>query len=288
MLIALIAALALQEPPEQRWLSAGAEIARAMTTAPAECLGRVDPRFAYMVEAGRALFRNPYVFGGEAGEGGLSCQTCHVNGGVNAFLFVDGLSDAPGSVDAASRLLGRTEEDGVRAPTPIPAIAGARARRMHGMEEALGQERAESIRAYIAALDPKRCAGETADRLPSTDLADAARSLRAAIEAGRRGDRAIAQGAMASARAAVGAVFDRFSAADFDEERRRLDAHIRALDALRGGYRLDAESAIADIARALEEEGRTLDARIAGSYYDPAAYAPKDDGVLSRDPEDEF
>jgi hypothetical protein len=271
LIILLAAVMLLQTPPEARWLAEETDLAIAMTEAPKERLRTPDPRDAYLVEAGRSMFRNPYFFSGDAEEGGLSCQTCHVNGGANRNVFADRLSDTPGSIDVTSRLFGRAADNKAFDPKLIPPVADATSKAAHDLDHWIGAEIAAALRAYMAHLSPPYSVSR---RTPSGDLGDAARAVRVTIEARRRGDNAIADSALMSARAATAAVWDRFPPLAFDAERRRLDQFIRRMDALRTGYRLDDEAAALELARDLEEEGRTLDGRMQGSYYDPAAFAP--------------
>jgi mono/diheme cytochrome c family protein len=275
----LFAIALLQTPPEARWFADEADLAIAMTQAPAERLRAPDARDAYAVEAGRALFRNPYFFGGDAEEGGLSCQTCHTNGGANQDLFAHRYSDAPGRVDATSRLMGRLADNDEFDPRPIPPIAGKIGSAAHDLDNWMGEDIAAALRVYVAHLVSPT---DVAPRTPSGDLGDAARAVRVTVEATRRGDMAIADAALKSARAAAASAWDRFPSPEFDEERRRLDQLTRRIDALRTGYRLNDEAAAEELARDLEAEGRTLDARRPGSYYDPATYTP----ILAEEPLD--
>ena len=73
---------------------------------------------------GELAFRSPRILGGEARLGGLSCATCHPNGGTNRQFFVANLSDRPGNVDVSHRLFNPMADDAQFNPLNIPSLRG--------------------------------------------------------------------------------------------------------------------------------------------------------------------
>jgi hypothetical protein len=49
---------------------------------------------SYLVTLGDLAFSSPAILGGVARQGGISCNTCHINGASNPKLFIPGLSIA--------------------------------------------------------------------------------------------------------------------------------------------------------------------------------------------------
>lgn len=76
---------------------------------------------------GALLYRAPEILGVEAREQGVSCQTCHPNGGRNASLVVAGASPAPGVVDLSRGRFG-ADDDGVANPVVVPTLRALDAR----------------------------------------------------------------------------------------------------------------------------------------------------------------
>ena len=78
-----------------RWLAPGADVVARLTRSPGECLAPGDDDQArYLIAIGRAAFRTPFLLGGQAARGGLSCNACHIDGGDNPDFFLRGLSGA--------------------------------------------------------------------------------------------------------------------------------------------------------------------------------------------------
>jgi hypothetical protein len=241
-LAALLALLLIAAAPapllrEEVWLAPGA----SLTTAPAECLAHTNPQ----VEAGRALFRAPVLFGGPAARVGLSCEACHAGGGANAHFFLPELTDRPGAADVTSAWASKLRGDGVHNPAHIPDLMGVDAKRGFGpartqtleafiggviVEEFQGPPpppgAVESLAAYLRARAPQACEGPR----PMT-LAMAAQDVRRALEA--------AQGDLTSlllyaAQDNVARIVERLPEAQFAGERRDFTLLAAELGALRG------------------------------------------------------
>jgi hypothetical protein len=196
---------------EARWLAPDTDVLAFLTEAPGECLpATLRTSAAAQVEAGRALFRSPLIFGGPAARYGLSCNACHRDGRSNPRFFFDGLSGEPGTADVTTALFSASREDGVFNPRPIPDLVGAGAKKslgaagsFHDLEAFIDAAVAEefqgdvepslvaALAAYLRALDPAACTGPRSIGL-ATALADFRRALDAADAALARADRALA------------------------------------------------------------------------------------------------
>ena len=142
-MIAAIPALAQTVPEpetvllsEAIWLGSSDRMADLLTSQPPEYLRSVAQggRPSFLARLGKLAFRSPFVLGGRAGRLGLSCNTCHTNGGVNADFFVDGLSDRPGGVDASHAFWNRRADDGLFNPVNIPSLRGVRLTAPYGRD----------------------------------------------------------------------------------------------------------------------------------------------------------
>lgn len=100
------------------WLTEAAEIGRLPADRPVGPLPSDDPRLAL----GELVFRAPALLGGEARRAGLSCDSCHPNGGANTTFFVPGLSAAPGTIDVTHSAWNPSNDDGVANPLRIPPL----------------------------------------------------------------------------------------------------------------------------------------------------------------------
>ena len=89
-------------------------------------------RLSNLARLGELAFRQPAVLGGEARLGGLSCATCHPNGGANVEFRLPGLSDRPGNVDVTHRAFGGFLADGRANPVNIPSLRGIAATAPYG------------------------------------------------------------------------------------------------------------------------------------------------------------
>ncbi|WP_293948582.1 hypothetical protein [Sneathiella sp.] len=75
---------------------------------------------------GRLLFHSPALLGERAVRIGLSCNSCHTNGHINADFYIEGLSDRPGRVDVTHRFWQAGFDDGKDNPLDIPTLRGIR------------------------------------------------------------------------------------------------------------------------------------------------------------------
>ena len=121
LLVMLAAATA---PPvllrEQAWTASSSDLAHHLTHRPRECAQSRTSE----TEIGRALFRAPVLFGGPTARLGLSCQSCHSSGRVNAQFFLPELTDRAGAADVTSEWASHVRGDGIVNPVDIPDLAG--------------------------------------------------------------------------------------------------------------------------------------------------------------------
>jgi len=110
---------------ELRWLDAGTAV-NALGEGPRRHLrAEADGgTLSLLGRLGELAFRTPRILGGNARLAGLSCDTCHPNGGANRYFFVAGLSDRPGNVDVSHRRFNRLTDDGRDNPLNIPSLRG--------------------------------------------------------------------------------------------------------------------------------------------------------------------
>lgn len=272
---------AAREPliAEAQWLADGADVIAFATVSPGECLRAPDEGDErYLVEVGRAAFNSPLLLGGPAARGGLSCNSCHRDGGTNPDFFLEGLSDRPGTADVTSSLFSKVRDDGVFNPAPIPTLLGvadkasygdrAKAPSLHAfIEDAVLHEFQgpapapavlDGIAAYVAHLDPAACRPGPTPRSPARDMDRAARALDAARQALEKGDAPTADFLFLAAQRALGDVNERFAA----------DAHAQNMLA-------EIASSIAGLRGLAREEPASAAARIAETRADMSALAAK-------------
>lgn len=240
---------------EQVWTAPGASVAQAHLNRPSECLAVRSPQ----VEIGRALFRAPVLFGGPAARLGLSCESCHANGRVNAHFFLPELTDRAGAADVTSEWASRTRGDGVFNPVAIPDLVGVSSRATLGQVEdpsldhfvagvieqefqgePLPSEAFAALIAYLRALDHGAC--QTGNQ--RLTLALAADDVRRALAAsGAAADRGTARLLLLAVQDGLGLVAERLPPKHFQPERARLENLAREV----GAWRLadDASSTIA-------------------------------------------
>ena len=280
------------------WLAPGADLNRALGSAPAECLrmpaGRAQ---AQAVEVGRAAFRTPVLLGGQAARAGVSCETCHRNGRTNPDFLFPGLSGPPGTADVTSALFSTHRGNGVDDPKPIPDLSGpkpglkisqttgdpALERFIHGLvvEEFDGPQPTPAtlagLAAYVRALDPAACPIVARQPLSVTGLmADARRALRAAQDRIAAGDPATAVVMIAGARARLGLIDERFVGPALAESRRRLRAADRRLATLQAGLRAGRPGVAAALVAWLQASAtleRDLAAGAPASLFNPRRLA---------------
>jgi hypothetical protein len=236
VIAAASAALAAGDPPIRAmlWVPKDADPMRAIGTAPTECLRLpADPALASKVEIGRAAFRTPVVLGGQAARAGITCESCHRQGRNNPDFQFPGVSGRPGTADVTNSLFSTHRGNGKDDPKVIPDLSGPKTRLkvdqapgaaklepfIHGLitEEFDGPEPTPAVlaglAAYVRALDPAACPADP--RRPLTVkllMDDAHRALNAAQAAEAEGDRPTAVTMIASARARLGLIDERFSA----------------------------------------------------------------------------
>lgn len=227
--LALLAAPAAAQTPlisEAAWLSPEADLVSFLTTAPAECLARPDEKEArYSVDIGRIAFRSPFLLGGQAARGRLSCSACHVNGRSNSDFYVEGLSSAPGTADVTSSLFSAVRDDGSLNAKPIPDLTdhAARAENAHGVgafiasaivDEFQGKRPPRKVLdglvAYVSALTYSACDDDVVRQTPRRDMRHVLRALAVADAALLRGDQAVADFALLSARGELGRIAERY------------------------------------------------------------------------------
>lgn len=231
----LIAALSLtggaslaQSAPisEAAWLAPDADLVEFLTMAPEECLAEPkDENARYSVAIGRVAFRSPFLLGGQAARGRLSCSACHVNGRANPDFFVEGLSSAPGTADVTTSLFSKVREDRALNARPIPDLVdrAARAEAAHGIrdfvESAVTEEfqgapppRAviDGLVAYVSSLKSSACDGDIVRQTPRRDMRHVVRALSVADEALARGESGVADFALVSAQGELGRIAERY------------------------------------------------------------------------------
>lgn len=119
---------------------------------------------SYMVSLGNLAFSSPAVLGGVARQAGISCATCHVNGGGNAKLFVPKMSTRPGNFDTTGPLFNPKADNFVLDPVRIPSLRGARYLAPYGVDG-----RMPSLRDFVRNV----VVGEFAGAEPSPQILDA-------------------------------------------------------------------------------------------------------------------
>ena len=224
----LAAPAAAQTAPisEAAWLSPDADLVTFLTTAPAECLARPgDNEAQYSVDIGRVAFRSPFLLGGPAARGRLSCSACHVNGRSNSDFYVEGLSSAPGTADVTSSLFSAVRDDGSLNARPIPDLndRAARAEDAHGVDAFIASAIVDEFQgkrpprkvldglvAYVSSLKSSACDDDVVRLTPRRDMRHVARALAVADAALRRDDEAVADFALLSAQGELGRIAERY------------------------------------------------------------------------------
>lgn len=111
-------------PEPVKWAPLNVDMVELLTVEPAECLPFLDDQENVdNLALGRVAFRSPYLLGGQAARQGMSCHSCHTNGGINQHFFIDGLSDEPGTADVTNFHFSKTLGDLTFNPKPIPSLA---------------------------------------------------------------------------------------------------------------------------------------------------------------------
>jgi len=252
LLVMLAAATA---PPvllrEQAWTASSSDLAHHLTHRPRECAQSRTSE----TEIGRALFRAPVLFGGPTARLGLSCQSCHSSGRVNAQFFLPELTDRAGAADVTSEWASHVRGDGIVNPVDIPDLAGVAERPSYGhgydpslehfvhgvvVEEFQGAEAPQQASASLLAYlrDLRVCtAGEE-----QITLAGAAEDVRRTLAATEHADVATARLLLLAGQDNVARIAERLPARRFGSERRALEALSRELGRLRNAGDLSAAS----------------------------------------------
>ena len=238
---------------EARWTAPGADLFEFLAASPGECLkAPAGGGEGYLVEAGRAAFRSPLLFGGPAARAGLSCNSCHRDGRGNPDFFLAGVSDGPGTADVTSSLMSKVREDGIANPVAIPTLVGAGSKSsfgtmapqptleafIHGAveDEFQGAPPAsivKAIAAYVAHLDAGACPEEAAPQTVRAAMADVDRALGAAEGALARDDGAAADFLLLAAQNALSPIHERYSDLRLWRERDGLEQLARDIGAIR-------------------------------------------------------
>ncbi|MGI9168617.1 MAG: hypothetical protein ACR2FH_00375, partial [Caulobacteraceae bacterium] len=303
-----LAAAVPAAPPlrAMRWLAPGADVARALSRRPVECLKPPrDAERAYKVELGRATLRTPLLLGGQAARAGIACETCHRNGRANADFDFPGLSGAAGTADVTASLFSSHRGDGVFNPVPIPDLGGPKAglkisqapgspaleHFIHGLitEEFDAAEPPPAVlaglAAYVRALTPAACRLSAREPVRAqAAVGEVRRAVRAALAALAHGDFAAAAVMVQSARSQLGAVAERYAGADLAPERLEIGGAdldlAAALASVRGRDRTASVRLEAWLARSAGWAG-ALRRREGRSLYNPVALA----GISKMDSE---
>ncbi len=109
---------------EQNWLPPGSTT--EMTRDPPAEVIRYDTTHDRQWLYGRLLFHSPALLGEKAVRIGLSCNSCHTNGDINADFYIEGLSDRPGRIDVSHSFWQAGFDDGKDNPLDIPTLRGIR------------------------------------------------------------------------------------------------------------------------------------------------------------------
>ncbi len=289
---AVIFTAARAEPlAEARWLARGADLVVVLTVSPGECVVRSDdPETNYLAEVGRAAFSSPFLFGGQAARGGLSCASCHVDGHSNPDFFLEGLSGAPGTADVTSSIFSKVRDDGEFNPMTIPSLVGIGKKSSFGTsaprpslhafissavaDEFQGPETPKAVldglAAYIESMDAGACPPAPVALTPRRAMRDVERTLAAAREAASRKDAATADFLLIGAQSALGRVYERFPG----EATKDLREAVQTLSGDIGTMRIaltepDASGALDEIAKRAEKLGKRLEKARRRSLYDP-------------------
>lgn len=219
-----------------RWLAPSADVTLAMTTRPLECLAAraapsVGANKTWLVEVGRAAFRDPLILGGQAARAGLTCESCHLSGRTNREFAFPGISGPPGTADVTNFLFSAHRGNHVGEPRPIPDLGGPKTRLkvsqasssraleifIHGLvtEEFDGPPPPpaviDGLAAYVRALGPGACPPGAGEAIRAQQaVADARRAVRTAAQAIDRQDPATAVTMLQGARAELGQVAERY------------------------------------------------------------------------------
>lgn len=275
---------------ESAWLSPKVDLVAFLTTAPAECLAvPKDDQSRALVEIGRVAFRSPFLLGGPAARGRLSCNACHVNGRSNPDFYVEGLSSAPGAADVTSSVFSALREDHILNAKPIPDLidSAAQAESAHDIgefiESAVTEEfqgaappRAviDGLTAYVSALRSTACDSNTIRQSPRRDMRHVRRALMVADVALSKGDLAVAEFALLSAQGELGRIAERFpNSVDSRATLGAISRRVAAARSIAGHAPKGARVRVAEIDHDASKLSYALRRRSSDSLYDRDAAA---------------
>lgn len=292
---ALVASAAAEPLQEAKWLAPGSDIS-ALTMSPGECARTPDdPETAYLAEVGRAAFSSPFLFGGQAARGGLSCASCHTDGRRNAEFFLEGVSREPGTADVSSSIFSKVRDDGVFNPAAIPSLVGIGRKKQFGtvnpapslrdfiasavVDEFQGAKAppavTEGLAAYIELMDEAACPAKPSPLSPRRAMRDVERTLGAAEAAVMRNDAATADFLLVSAQAALGRIHERFPGERDAALRQGLTEISTEIGAARNldGTPKSLTAALDEIEGRAKKLGKRLEKARHHSLYDAAVLA---------------
>ena len=277
-----------------RWAARDADPVRAFGQVQPECLIRPDdPAQALSVEVGRAAFRTPVLLGGQAARAGVACETCHKNGHRNPDFLFPGVSGAPGTADVTDELFSSHRGDGIANPRRIKDLSAPKstfaipqdpAQRklepfIHGQitEEFDGDEPPaavlQGLADYVRHLSPAACPAATTEPVNvAYYMADVRRALTAARAKLAQDDDASARMMVASARARLGLIDERFAAPALAPERAAIRAAALDLGRIQAALHDRSPGAAAAIDRWLAGSDALqvrLEAKASLSLFDP-------------------
>lgn len=297
LVLALAAGIAGAESPsapplrEMRWTDPSlsrADVVRALTTEPAECLKAPEDSAAEArIAIGRAVFHAPLLLGGQAARAGVSCASCHRAGRGNASFVFPGVSGAPGTADVTSSLFSSKRGDGVFNPKRIPdlAVDPVTVDRnpakpdlrhfIHGqiVEEFDGLEPPAAVLDGIAAFvtaSRGRCGGDVA-RTATREAEATKAAVRAAQQLLAVPDQPAAHLLIAAARSALGRLDERYAGVPGIGRRLKArDADLRQAQVLATS---DPAAAIAALGRWSQRFDKDAEAMVAAQ--DQSLYSPQ-------------
>ena len=106
--------------PEVAWLSDKADVVKALSQQPSECLNPDAPQIATI---GRIAFESPALLGGQAAKMELSCSSCHLFGRGNPDFFIQAISTKAGTADITHSFFSSKGGDNTVTAVTIPDLA---------------------------------------------------------------------------------------------------------------------------------------------------------------------
>jgi cytochrome c peroxidase len=147
-------------------LPVGSELNEELLDQPTESFGfeAGGGKRSYLFNLGDMLFSSAAIFGGQARDAGMSCNSCHQQGAGNAKLFVPGLSSRPGTFDTTGAFFNPKADNGVFDPVTPPSLRGAKYLAPYGHDGRFG-----SLRDFVRNVIVNEFAGPE----PSGEVLDA-------------------------------------------------------------------------------------------------------------------